>query len=126
MSKNIIHSVIKLGEVGSHTASMHQKVSDTCRGDSQAISNAKAEIAELNKTSRLKLRILRSRQTAKFNDFGKNLIWPGVRISGYGKSFASLITRFKVRDLRNKMTGFNKPREFKMNPWLKFGTFNRH
>lgn len=65
-SKNIIHLTIKLGEMGHHMALMHRKVEDACHGEAQAISNAKAEVAELEKSLQAEIKDLKVR--------GKNLI----------------------------------------------------
>lgn len=47
-------------------ALMHQKVEDACHGEAQAISNAKAEVAELEKSLQAEIKDLKVR--------GKNLI----------------------------------------------------
>lgn len=49
LSKNDVHSTIKLDEAGSHLALMHQKVNIACQMEAQVISNAKAKIAELER-----------------------------------------------------------------------------
>lgn len=49
LSKNIVHSAIKLGEASSHLASMHLKVEAVHQGEVQAVLNAKAEIPELER-----------------------------------------------------------------------------
>lgn len=56
LSKNIIHLVVKLEEVGNHLTSMHQKLETACMGKAQMIANTETKIAELEKITRLRLK----------------------------------------------------------------------
>lgn len=49
----------ELGEVGEWVASMHWKITDACKGEAQAIANAKAEVENLKKSFQAKIKDLK-------------------------------------------------------------------
>lgn len=54
LTRNAIYFTIKLGKVSMWVALMHQKMTNACKGEARAIANAKVEIANLKRASKLK------------------------------------------------------------------------
>lgn len=73
LSKNIVHSVVKLGEVGSHLTLMHRKLESTCMGEAQAIANTKTKITELERNHEAAIKELKDEANIQIQWFWKEL-----------------------------------------------------
>lgn len=71
LSKNIIHSVVKLEEMGSHLDSMHRKLEAACMGEAQVITNAEVKIAELKKNHEAAVKELKAKANSQIQWFYK-------------------------------------------------------
>lgn len=73
LSKNSVYSMIKLGKASSCVALMCQKMTDACYREAQTISDAEAEIAELEKSFQVETKDLKTEANSRIQWFWKEL-----------------------------------------------------
>lgn len=64
-SKNVVHSVVKLVEVGSHLTSMNWKLEAARAGEARAIANTETKIAELKKSFEATIKNLKTKANSQ-------------------------------------------------------------